>query len=68
MIEQYQPRLTESAAPGFNVYQARVKVKNPGYNQSVDTAIFAKNPQMARMLLQAQFGKDAVITNITQIA
>jgi hypothetical protein len=58
----------ESTIPGFHVYQARVKVQNPLYANSMDVAIFAKNPQMARQLLMAQYGKDSVITNVVQIA
>lgn len=63
---QYQ--LAESVAPGFHVYQARVKVKNPLYANSMDVAIFAKSPQMARQLLMAQYGSESVITNVVQIA
>ena len=60
--------IQESTIPGFHVYQARVKVQNPLYANSMDVAIFAKNPQMARQLLMAQYGKDSVITNVVQIA
>ena len=63
-----QYALQESAVPGFHVYQARVKVKNELYANSMDVAIFAKNPQMARQLLMAQYGQDSVITNVVQIA
>ena len=58
----------ESVAPGFHVYQARVKVKNTLYTNSMDVAIFAKNTLMARQLLMAQYGKDSVVTNVVQIA
>lgn len=63
-----QYNLKESVAPGFHVYQARVKVKNDLYANSMDVAIFAKNGLMARQLLRAQYGKDSVITNVVQIA
>ena len=63
-----QYNLKESVAPGFHVYQARVKVKNELYANSMDVAIFAKNPSMARQLLIAQYGRDAVITNVVKIA
>lgn len=63
-----QYNLQESVAPGFHVYQARVKVKNELYTNSMDVAIFAKNPAMARQLLMAQYGKDSVITAVVQIA
>lgn len=59
--------LSESVAPGFNVYMARVKVKNPQYSQSIDVATFAKSPEMARLLLQGQYGKDSVVSNVTKI-
>ena len=63
-----QYNLQEAVVPGFHVYQARVKVKNELYTNSMDVAIFAKNPSMARQLLMAQYGKDSVITNVIQIA
>jgi hypothetical protein len=63
-----QYNLKESAVPGFHVYQARVKVKNDLYTNSMDVAIFAKNGLMARQLLMAQYGKNSVITNVVQIA
>jgi hypothetical protein len=50
------------------VYRAQVKVKHPDYSMSVDTAIFAKSPAMARLLLQAQYGKDALVSNVTRIS
>lgn len=75
MMKQYanntngsQYNLQEAVAPGFHVYQARVKVKNTLYTNSMDVAIFAKNTLMARQLLMAQYGKDSVVTNVVQIA
>ena len=66
MIQQYC--IKEAAAPGFRVYQARVKVKNPSYASTMDVAIFAKSVAMARQLLIAQYGRDAVISNVVEIA
>ncbi len=63
-----QEFLKESVAPGFHVYQARIKVKNPLYSNSIDVAVFAKSPEMARMLLLAQYGKDSTVSGITKIA
>jgi len=60
--------IKESVAPGFHVYQARVKVVNSFYSNSIDVAVFAKNPAMARALLQAQYGQNSVVTGVTQIA
>lgn len=60
--------INESAAPGFSVYMARVKVKNPMYSTSVDVAVFAKSPAMARVLLQGQYGTDSIVSNVVKIA
>jgi hypothetical protein len=67
-VQGSQYNLQEAVVPGFHVYQARVKVKNELYANSMDVAIFAKNPSMARQLLMAQYGKESVITNVVQIA
>jgi len=60
--------VTEGIGHGFDVYMARVKVKNPDYSQSIDVAVFAKSPAMARLLLQGQYGKDSVVSGITKIS
>jgi hypothetical protein len=59
--------LCEEILPGFHVYSASVRVKNPSYTTSIDVAIFAKSPAMARLLLQAQYGKDSIVTNVHRI-
>lgn len=55
-------------AGGFQVYGARVKVKNPAYSMGIDVAIFAKSPIMARLLLKAQYGEDSLVTNVRRLA
>lgn len=60
--------IKESVAPGFSVYMARVRVKNPMYSTSVDVAVFAKSPAMARVLLQGQYGTDSIVSNVVKIA
>jgi hypothetical protein len=60
--------IKESVAPGFSVYMARVRVKNPMYSTSVDVAVFAKSPAMARVLLQGQYGTDSVVSDVVKIA
>jgi hypothetical protein len=62
-----QEFLKESVVQGFHVYGARVKVPNPSYATSIDVAIFAKSPAMARLLLKAQYGEKSVITNVYKI-
>jgi hypothetical protein len=59
--------LKEAVVQGFHVYGARVKVANPSYATSIDVAIFAKSPAMARLLLKAQYGEKSVITNVYKI-
>jgi hypothetical protein len=63
-----QEFITETIGQGFHVYMARVKVKNPDYNQSIDVAVFAKSPAMAKLLLQGQYGKDSVVSGIMKIS
>lgn len=60
--------LQESVVPGFDVYKATVRAKTPGGSVSTEVAIFAKNVSMAKQLLQAQFGHDAVISGVTRIS
>lgn len=60
-------RLVEFAE-GFQVYAARVRVKNPLYSTSVEVAVFAKNASMARALLQAQFGSDSLVADVRKIS
>lgn len=53
--------------PGFQVYTAKVRVKNPGYTMATDVAVFARNVFMARQLLTAQYGRDSIISNIHRL-
>ena len=59
--------LHEGILPGFDVFMANVKVKQPSGSVNTQVAVFAKSAQMARMLLQAQFGDNAVISSISRI-
>lgn len=59
--------LREELLSGFHVYGASVRVKNPSYTTSIDVAIFAKSPAMARLLLQAQYGKNSIVSNVRKI-
>ena len=59
---------TKDILAGFKVYVARVRVKNPAYTTAIEVAINAKNPQQARLLLQAQYGHDSIVSGITEVA
>jgi hypothetical protein len=48
---------------GQKLFAARLKIKQPGYTQLIDTTIVAKNMQMAIKLLTAQYGKNTVMGN-----
>ena len=52
---------------GFKVYGATVKVKQPNYTQLINTTVFAQNVNMAKMLFNQQFGKNALISNVREI-
>ena len=63
-----QEFVTESTVPGFDVFQARVRVKNPGYTSTVEVVVWARNATMARAQLEAQYGRDSTISNVTKIS
>ena len=67
-VMRAQEFVTESTVPGFDVFQARVRVRNPGYTSSIEVVVFARNAQMARAQLQAQYGDDSVVTGITKVS
>jgi hypothetical protein len=48
-------------------FAARVKVQQPGYSQMINTTVTATNKEMARRLLRAQYGKNALVNNIREI-
>lgn len=50
----------------MKLYQVRVKVKQKGYTQMIDTTITAPNPDLARRLVRDQFGADAIVGNVKE--
>jgi hypothetical protein len=57
----------QEIAPGFKVFKATVRVKNPTYTGVTDVTIFAKNHNMAREMLKAQYGKDSLVTVVSEV-
>jgi hypothetical protein len=53
--------------PKFRVFQAKVRVRQPGYTTLVDTTIAAKNAEMARRLLKQQYGTTSLISNVREL-
>lgn len=49
-------RASELLKKRLKLYAAKVKLKQPGYTNIIDTTIQARNPEMARRLLKQQYG------------
>jgi hypothetical protein len=46
----------------LNTYRVRLRLKQPGgYTQQLDTTIMARNPMMARRMLQQQYSNRNVM-------
>ena len=56
--------IREMKSSGFLMFTADVKIKHTHYSQIIPVKISARNVQEARRLLQAQYGKDSVITGL----
>ena len=56
--------LRELKQTEFQNFSADVKIKHNYYSQVIPVQISARNTQEAKKLLQAQYGKDAVITSL----
>ena len=52
---------------GYSVWKATVKVNYNGTPMLTPVTIFASNPQMAKSLLQTQYGKNSVISQVTKV-
>jgi len=59
--------LRELKTISFELFTAKVKVRQPNYSQWIDVQISAKNIQEARKLLLGQYGPDAVVTALRKI-
>ena len=51
----------------FHLWSASVRVKNPEYTTNIEVAVYAKTSFMARQILQAQFGRESMISNVRKI-
>lgn len=52
-------RASELLKKRLKLYAARVRLKQPGYTNIIDTTIQARNPEMARRLLKQQYGDNS---------
>lgn len=51
----------------FKFFAAKVRIKQANYSQVIDTTVNAKNQEMARRLIKAQYGKNALVSNVREI-
>lgn len=55
-------RLGEIAKkPRMRTYAVKLKLKQVGYTNLIDTTIMARNPEMARRILRQQYGDQQII-------
>jgi len=47
----------------LKTYSAKVRLKQPGYTNIVDTTVMARNPEMARRLIRQQYGGRSMLVN-----
>lgn len=50
-----------SPQPGLKTYAIKLKLKQPGYTNIIDTTVQARTPEMARRILRAQYNNRHVI-------
>lgn len=55
-MPQYQ-----QPGPGLKTYTVKVKLKQIGYTNIVDTTVQARTPEMARRIIRAQYNNRNVI-------
>ena len=54
-------RADEFTQRKLKTYAVKLKLKQPGYTNMVDTTVMARNPEMARRLLRQQYGDKHVV-------
>ena len=54
-------------ASGLKTFKATVKLPQKGYTTLIDTQVVARNYELARRLLIAQYGKNSVVSNVTEV-
>jgi hypothetical protein len=52
---------------GLKTFKATVKLPQKGYTTLIDTQVVARNYELARRLLIAQYGKGSVVSNVTEV-
>ena len=52
---------------GLKTFKATVKLPQKGYSTLIDTQVVARNYELARRLLVAQYGKGSIVSNVTEV-
>ena len=54
-------RADEFTKRKLKTYAVKLKLKQTGYSNMIDTTVMARNPEMARRLLRQQYGDKHVV-------
>jgi len=60
-------RANEFAKTKLKVYQAKIKLKQPGSSVLIDVTVNARNSDMARKLLRQLYGQTSLVSNVKEI-
>ena len=52
---------------GLKTFKAAIKLPQKGHSTLIDTQVVARNYELARRLLLAQYGPNSVISNVTEV-
>lgn len=52
---------------GLKTFHARVKLPDRHNSTVIDTTVVARNYELARRLLKAQYGPNSLVSNISEI-
>jgi len=52
---------------GLKTFKATVKLPQKGHSTLIDTQVVARNYEMARRLLIAQYGQGSVVSSVTEV-
>jgi hypothetical protein len=53
---------------GIKTYSATIKLRTPGTDPVIDTLVYARTPYLARLLLQHQYGRTCIVSNLREIS
>ena len=53
---------------GIKTYSATIKLRSPGTDPVIDTLVYARTPYLARLLLQHQYGRTCIVSNLREIS